>query len=161
MKKQAMFFGVLLVGFGLFFLLAELNVEIASKLHTWPTVMLLIGLALLAQARASQDHSGLLAGYILLTLGIHFIAVNVLSFWPAHTGMIPFMISISFLLSSRQLKSGLLQGTVLLLAAFTMMFSERIKQWTSMVEDNAAYLLNFWPVSLLLIGLYLLFFKKK
>ncbi|MCM3769940.1 MULTISPECIES: LiaF transmembrane domain-containing protein [Priestia] len=161
MKKQSMFFGVLLVGFGIFFLLNELHMSIAAKVYTWPVLLILIGAALLTESALSQDHSNLLASYILITLGIHFYVSEQISFWPTNISMVVFMVAISFLLSARKAKSGFFQGGTLLIIAILMMFSDRLKLFLPKVEDGVNYLTTFWPILLLLVGLYLLFFKRK
>lgn len=156
-----MFFGVLLVGFGIFFLLNELHMSIAAKVYTWPVLLILIGAALLTESALSQDHSNLLASYILITLGIHFYVSEQIPFWPTNISMVVFMVAISFLLSARKAKSGFFQGGTLLIIAILMMFSDRIKLFLPKVEDGVNYLTTFWPILLLLVGLYLLFFKRK
>jgi len=161
MKKQSMFFGVLLVGFGIFFLLNELHMSIAAKVYTWPVLLILIGAALLTESALSQDHSNLLASYILITLGIHFYVSEQIPFWPTNISMDVFMVAISFLLSARKAKSGFFQGGTLLIIAILMMFSDRLKLFLPKVEDGVNYLTTFWPILLLLVGLYLLFFKRK
>ncbi|MGG3194632.1 LiaF transmembrane domain-containing protein [Priestia aryabhattai] len=161
MKKQSMFFGVLLVGFGIFFLLNELHMSVAAKVYTWPVLLILIGAALLTESALSQDHSNLLASYILITLGIHFYVSEQIPFWPTNISMVVFMVAISFLLSARKAKSGFFQGGTLLIIAILMMFSDRLKLFLPKVEDGVNYLTTFWPILLLLVGLYLLFFKRK
>ncbi|AYE49049.1 hypothetical protein OEA_04455 [Priestia megaterium NCT-2] len=161
MKKQSMFFGVLLVGFGIFFLLNELHMSIAAKVYTWPVLLILIGAALLTESALSQDHSNLLASYILITLGIYFYVSEQIPFWPTNISMVVFMVAISFLLSARKAKSGFFQGGTLLIIAILMMFSDRLKLFLPKVEDGVNYLTTFWPILLLLVGLYLLFFKRK
>jgi hypothetical protein len=161
MKKQSMFFGVLLVGFGIFFLLNELHMSIAAKIYTWPVLLVLIGAALFTESALSQDHSNLLASYILITLGIHFYVSEQIPFWPTNISMVVFMVAISFLLSARKAKSGFFQGGTLLIIAILMMFSDRLKLFLPKVEDGVNYLTTFWPILLLLVGLYLLFFKRK
>jgi len=156
-----MFFGVLLVGFGIFFLLNELHMSIAAKVYTWPVLLILIGAALLTESALSQDHSNLLASYILITLGIHFYVSEQIPFWPTNISMVVFMVAISFLLSARKAKSGFFQGGILLIIAILMMFSDRLKLFLPKVEDGVNYLTTFWPILLLLVGLYLLFFKRK
>lgn len=156
-----MFFGVLLVGFGIFFLLNELHMSIAAKVYTWPVLLILIGAALLTESALSQDHSNLLASYILITLGIHFYVSDQIPFWPTNISMVVFMVAISFLLSARKVKSGFFQGGTLLIIAILMMFSDRLKLFLPKVEDGVNYLTTFWPILLLLVGLYLLFFKRK
>ncbi len=156
-----MFFGVLLVGFGIFFLLNELHMSIAAKVYTWPVLLILIGAALLTESALSEDHSNLLASYILITLGIHFYVSEQIPFWPTNISMVVFMVAISFLLSARKAKSGFFQGGTLLIIAILMMFSDRLKLFLPKVEDGVNYLTTFWPILLLLVGLYLLFFKRK
>jgi uncharacterized membrane protein len=161
MKKQSVFYGIMFVGLAVFLLLDQLESPLTAKLYSWPSVLLLVGIAMIVQAYKSQDFQQLLPGMILMTLGIHFHAVALFAFWPKHLGMVLLMIAISALLSSRKNKSSFLQGLFLFILAMIMMFSDQLKAWTALLEQNANNVWKFWPLLLLIIGLYLLFFKRK
>lgn len=161
MKKQSVFFGIMLVGLSFFLLMSHFQFPLTLKLYSWPSLLLLVGAAMIVQAYKGHDFQQLLPGMILLTLGIHFHAVSLFSFWPKHIGMVLFMIALSFLLSSRKSHSGLLQGIFLFILSMLMMFSDQLKMWTALLEQNFNDIWKFWPLLLLIIGLYLLFFKRK
>lgn len=161
MKKQSVFFGIMLVGLSLFLLVSRFQIPFMLKLHSWPSLLLLVGTAMIVQAYKAHDFQQLLPGMLLLTLGVHFHAVSLFPFWPKHIGMILLMIALSFLLSSRKNNTGLLQGIFLLSLSLLMMFSDQLKLWTALLEQHFNYIWKFWPLLLLIIGLYLLFFKRK
>jgi hypothetical protein len=161
MKKQTVFFGIMFVGFSLFLLMNRFSFPLMEKLHSWPSLLLLVGIAMIVQAYKAYDFQQLLPGMLLLTLGIHFHAVSLFSFWPKHIGMVLFMIALSFLLSSRKNQSSLLQGIFLLSFSMVMMFSDRLQTLTALLEQHFNYVWKFWPLLLLIIGLYLLFFKRR
>lgn len=161
MKKQTVFFGIMFVGFSFFLLMNRFPFPLFAKLHSWPTLLLLVGIAMIVQAYRAYDFQQLLPGMLLLTLGIHFHAVSLFSFWPKHIGMVLFMIALSFLLSSRKNHANLLQGIFLFIFSMVMMFSDRLRTWTALFEQHFSYVWKFWPLLLLMIGLYLLFFKRK
>jgi uncharacterized membrane protein len=161
MRKQSVFYGIMFVGLAVFLLLDQFESPLTTKLYSWSSVLLLVGIAMIVQAYKSQDFQQLLPGMILMTLGIHFHAVTLLAFWPKHLGMVLLMIAISALLSSRKNKSVFLQGLFLFALAMVMMFSDQLKTWTALLEQNANDVWKFWPLLLLIIGLYLLFFKRK
>ncbi|MDQ0244641.1 glucan phosphoethanolaminetransferase (alkaline phosphatase superfamily) [Bacillus fengqiuensis] len=161
MKKQSVFFGIMLVGLSLFLLMSRFQFPLMLKLHSWPSLLVLVGAAMIVQAYKAHDFQQLLPGMILLTLGIHFHAVSLFFFWPKHIGMVLLIIALSFLLSSRKSHFGLLQGIFLFSLSMLMMFSDRLKMWTALLEQHFNYVWKFWPLLLLIIGLYLLFFKRK
>ncbi|MCM3002677.1 LiaF transmembrane domain-containing protein [Priestia koreensis] len=161
MKKQSVFFGTLLVGFGLIFFAKEFHLAIGNALNSWPSLLIIIGIALLAQSQKTNDNTYTLTGSVLIILGAHFHAVHYLPFWPDQNAMVLLMIGIGFVASYRQIKIALFQGTVLIVVALIQMFWEKILTWSEVFKTQFTSFGKFWPLLLLVIGLYLLFFKKK
>ncbi|MCM3798046.1 DUF5668 domain-containing protein [Caldibacillus thermoamylovorans] len=71
MKKQ-MFPGIVLIGFGLYFFLQKFTIPVPAAVFSWPTILLIVGVALLIQAYRGGDFQLIVPGVLLVGLGIHF-----------------------------------------------------------------------------------------
>lgn len=158
MKRQGIFPGVLLIGVGLIFLLQNYNVPFINSLFSWPSILLIIGLAFLFQAYIGKEYQSIFTGIILVGLGIHFHGLQLFKFWPDHWAMFTLIIGIAFLFRySKTKQEGLIPGIILLLISLVaFMYKEFIHIFGSVY----GYIENFWPVLLIIAGVYLLFFKK-
>lgn len=158
MKRQGIFPGVLLVGVGLIFLLQNYNIPYINYIFTWPSILLIIGLAFLFQAYIGKDYHSIFTGVLLVGLGIHFHGLQLFSFWPDHWAMFTIIIGVAFLFRySKTKKDGLIPGVILLIVSLvSFMYIEFIDLFGSLFT----YVENFWPVALIGAGIYLLFFKK-
>jgi hypothetical protein len=156
--KQNNFSGIVLLGLGLFFLVGRLNVVILQPYLTWPTLLIIIGIALLFQAGAGKDPTALFTGIFLVGLGLHFHAASRLESWPDHLQMVTLLTGVSFLFQYKKGKNGLVPGLLLtVLSVWFIFFNSN----TQSVQYLFADVKNFWPFILMIFGAYLLFFKKK
>ncbi|WP_407272639.1 LiaI-LiaF-like domain-containing protein [Radiobacillus sp. PE A8.2] len=160
MKKQNAFIGYLLVGIGIYFLLRQLQFPILTNFYSWPTLLIIIGLAFLLHSYIANDYKNLFPGVIVLGLGIHFHGLNHYGFWVDHWGVYPFIIAIAFLLRFQKTKNGLVPGLILLVISLFAIFSTNKPSWFRWVDQVIGVLENFWPVVLIVLGAYLLFRKK-
>lgn len=158
MKRQGIFPGVLLIGVGLIFLLQNYNIPFVNKIYTWPSILLIIGLAFLFQAYIGKDYHSIFTGILLTGLGIHFHGLQLFSFWPSHWAMFTIIIGLAFLFRySKTKKDGLIPGIMLLLISLVaFVYSGFIDLFGSLYT----YVESFWPIALIGAGIYLLFFKK-
>jgi hypothetical protein len=158
MKKQGIFLGVLLIGIGLYFLLNHFPLPFLEPLNSWPTFLLIIGLAFLFQAFLNHDPYALFPGILLFGFGIHFHASKLLLFWPNTWGIYTLIVSISFLITyQRTRNSGLFIGVLLLLLSLAELFYKGFQNW---MDTNLLIIEKIWPIGFIGIGLYFLFFKK-
>ncbi|HEB83756.1 MAG TPA: hypothetical protein ENI92_02015 [Bacteroidetes bacterium] len=93
-SDSPVFVGVLLLAFGLIFLADKMFWLPWRMHHTWPLLLIAIGVAFLASYLARPSRSGpIIAGGLLILLGLFFLladmrilhwywVVDVLSFWP-------------------------------------------------------------------------------
>ncbi|MDQ0208022.1 LiaF transmembrane domain-containing protein [Alkalicoccobacillus murimartini] len=149
--------GIILIGLGAYFLLQMFQIPYANELLTWPTILFIIGISLLFQSK----YDGLMSfpAAILIGFAIHFHGLNWLSFWPSHIGMYLLIISMSFLfLYTRTKHQGLIPGIALFLLALYM-----LSPWKPYLQNPAFLPFGdyFWPLVLILIGIVLLYQKKK
>lgn len=158
MKRQGVFPGVLLIGVGLIFLLQNYNVPFIGNIFSWPSILLIIGLAFLFQAYIGKDYHSIFTGVLLVGLGIHFHGLQLVSSWPDHWAMFTIIIGVAFLFRySKTKKDGLIPGILLLLLSIVaFVYSGLIDMFGSLYS----YIENFWPIALIGAGIYMLFFKK-
>lgn len=161
MKKQNTFAGILMIGIGIYFLLKEFNIPILTDFYSWTTILMIIGVALLLNGYIANEKDSIFPGVLLLGLGIHFHGLSYYNFWIDHWGMYLLIISLSLLLSYQKTKRGLWIGILLLIISLFSIFSSKKPGWFHWLDLIFYFIENFWPVALIIIGIYLLYFKKK
>ncbi|MUV39412.1 putative membrane protein YsxD [Lentibacillus sp. JNUCC-1] len=159
MKKQHTFTAYLLIGLGIYFLLKQLKVPILTDFYSWPTLLIIIGLAFLIYAIRAKEYQQLFTGTLLLGLGIHFHGLNHYSFWPDHWAMYTLIIGIAFFVRYLKTKQGMVLALVMMGLSLFFIFSMQIPSELSWIYDIVGLIERFWPVALVIIGLYLL--KRK
>ncbi|WP_445738832.1 LiaI-LiaF-like domain-containing protein [Niallia sp. FSL R7-0271] len=161
MKSYKLFTGVVLVGFGLYFLLNEINMSPFPDFYSWPTLLIIVGLAFLCQGFIGKDHGSILPGVILTGFGLHFHLVNKLAIWPDDTGTFLLIIALGFILFNQRAGSGLVNGVLFLLLAGLLLFYEEIVASITFIHIGESTLKFFTPLLFLLIGGYFLLSKRK
>jgi len=137
-------FGILLVIVGIFLLL---NYFLNLNLELWPLALVVPGILFIFGA--TKENYGLyIPGFILLFLGIFFF-FNVYTDWEYHHYLWPIYtltVSLTFYLTSffGKEKDLILPANILLLITFGLFF----------ISCN---LLKFWPVILILAGIWVIF----
>lgn len=160
MKNQRFFPGIILVGFGLFFFLQHSSFSLFSEYVTWPTLLMIVGVAFLFQGYGGRDYEAILPGVILTGFGFHFHVVNRLSIWPDAIGSFILIIALGFLLRYQKVRNGLFQGLLFLALAALMLFYDQVMTWLGLIESKVSTITSLWPILLVLIGIFLLFKKK-
>ncbi|WP_338451453.1 DUF5668 domain-containing protein [Niallia oryzisoli] len=161
MKNARIFPGIILIGFGIFFFLQQANLPLFAEFMTWPTLLMIVGIAFLCQGYGGNDYEAILPGVILTGFGFHFHVVNRLSLWPDALGVFILIIALGFLLRYQKTRNGLFQGVLFLALAGLLLFYNQVMSWFGLLENNITTFSKFWPVALILVGVYLLFFKRK
>lgn len=161
MKGQRIFPSVILIGFGLFFFLQQTNINWPWSIFTWPTMFIIVGIAFLIQAYGGKTYESILPGIIFFGLGIHFHLVNNLQYSFDHVGIIILFIALGFFLYYQKTKNGLLYGWLFLILAVFQLFYQKLFSMLGNLETTLADLSSIWPIILIVIGVYLFFFKRK
>jgi len=161
MKNPRIFPGIILIGFGIFFFLQQTNLPLVAQFMTWPTLLMIVGVAFLCQGYAGTDYEAILPGVILTGFGFHFHVVNRLAIWPDALGVFILIIALGFLLRYQKTRNGLFQGVLFLSLAGLLLFYNQVMSWFGLLENKITIIGKFWPVALILVGAYLLFFKRK
>lgn len=76
-----------------------------SRFDTWPTILIILGMAFLAQGYLNKQPESILPGGILTGLGIHFHALHHWHNWIDHWGMYTLIVGFSFFTPRTQNKS--------------------------------------------------------
>ncbi|WP_249870955.1 LiaI-LiaF-like domain-containing protein [Oceanobacillus saliphilus] len=159
MKKQNSLLAYLLIGIGIYFLLRELKIPILTDFYSWQTLLIIIGLALLIHSYTSKNYQNLFGGTIVLGLGIHLHGVQYYTFWIDHWAVFLLIIGLAFIVRYAKTKKGLLPGLLLIGLAILMIFSINLPGYFNWIYDIIEFLERFWPIAMIVIGIYLL--KKK
>lgn len=150
-----------MVGLGLYFLESQLSLPFLKIFQGWPSLFVIFGAALLGQAYSAREYQHIFSGIVLFGFGIHFLLIQLWKSWPNETGVLFFIVALAFLLSSRKMKTGLMQSLLFFALAFVMLFSERFAHVFHIIETSISFIWKFWPLTFILLGVYILFAKKK
>jgi len=160
MKNQKVFAGIILLGFGFYFYLSQNHLELFKEYITWPSLLIIIGIAFLVQGYNGKNYESILPGVIFTGFGLHFHIVNKLSIWPNNMGIFLLIISLGFLLQYQKTRNGLFQGMLFLILSIILLFYDKVIGTLGLLQNRVA---NFWkysPIALIIIGLILLIKKK-
>lgn len=161
MKKQGIFPGIILIGVGIYFLMDQLNLPFLKSVFTWPTLLLIIGVAFLFQAYLSNENQSIFPGIILIGLGVHFHGRELFDFWPDHWAIYTFIIGLAFMARHKKTKSGFVTGIILTVISLLGFFYDGIIGWMKYIGNAVGWIENSWPIVLIVVGVYLLFKSKK
>ncbi|GEL77438.1 LiaI-LiaF-like domain-containing protein [Tenuibacillus multivorans] len=159
MKQQKSFLGIILIGIGIYFLLQQYSIPFLSRFDTWPTILIILGIAFLFNGYGNNQHDHIFPGVILLGLGIHFHALEHSTKWIDHWGMYTLVIGFAFLLKSQKTKQGLLVGIIFLIISFIAITTIAMPGWFYWFDYAFYHLERFWPALLIIIGAVLIFKK--
>jgi hypothetical protein len=161
MKNQRIFPGIILIGFGGYFLLQQMGLSIFQQ-FSWSTILMIIGIAFLGQGYGAKDYEAILPGVIMFGIGLHFQLLNVVTFWPHNTlGMTILIISFGFFLRFQKVNNGLFQAFLFLIVAALLLFYDKIASYFGLLQNGMSIVWKFWPALLIVIGIYFLLKKKK
>ncbi|RSK28046.1 hypothetical protein EJF36_14805 [Bacillus sp. HMF5848] len=162
MKKHVVYTGILLVGIGVFLLLQQFATPIPKEFLSWPTILIIIGFAFLVQAYKVNEVPMLIPGYILIGLGSYFILDNYIPYLASNrSGVILIIVGISLFLKYTKTKSGLSHALLTLAIAAIFFFYKEIFSIFDTLGNTLTNIWRFWPALLVVIGLSLLFRKKR
>jgi len=162
MKNQRVFPGIILIGFGAYFLLQQSGITIFQQFFTWPTLLIIVGIAFLGQGYSAHEYEAILPGVIMAGFGLHFHLVGKMSFWPSNTiGMLILIISVGFFLRFQKTNSGLFQAFLFLILAVLLLFYDKITAYFDLLQNGMSLVWKFWPALLIVVGIYFLLKRKK
>ncbi|MCM3568372.1 LiaF transmembrane domain-containing protein [Neobacillus mesonae] len=162
MKNQRIFPGIILIGFGIYFLLQQAGVSFFQTFSTWPTLIIIVGLAFLGQGYGAKDAESILPGVIMFGFGLHFLLAGRITSWPHnHIGMLILIISIGFFLRFQRTNNGLFQAFLFLIISVLLLFYDQIAGYFGLLQSGMSFIWKFWPALLIVVGIYFLLKRKK
>jgi hypothetical protein len=162
LKNQHIFPGIILIGFGAYFLLQQTGVSFFQQISTWPTLIIIVGAAFLGQGYMAKDYEAILPGVIMAGFGLHLYLAGHVSFWPTnHVGMLILIISIGFFLRFQKTSTGMFQSLLFLILAVLLLFNDKIAGYFGLLQNGMSFVWKFWPALLIVVGIYFLLKKKK
>lgn len=160
MKNQNIFFGYLLIGIGVFYLLHHLDFAFLRDYYSWPTLLVIIGVVFLIHSYKENEFQHIFTGTLLVGLGIHFHGLEQYDFWLDHWSVFALIVGIALLMRFFKTKKGLVLSCILIGISIIMIFSISLPDWFNWIYDVVYFLETFWPIALIVIGVYYLRFKK-
>jgi len=158
MKKQNMLVGIVLIGFGAYFLLNQWHLPFLDAFNSWPTLLFIIGVGLFIQALMSKDYGNLFPAVILLGLGLHFHFRGQYTWWPQGWAVYTFIFGAAFLVRYyKERKEGLFVGMILVAISLLNFFYQSFQVLTGKLFNLIG---NLWPLLLIAGGLYLIFGQR-
>lgn len=159
MRKQHLFTAYLLIGLGIYFLIKQLDFVFFRPFLGWPTVVAIIGIAFLLHSYTTREKQNIFIGIIILGIGVHFHGMQNYSFWYNHWSVYTLIIGIAYLIRFFYTKKGMIPAIVLLSISIIMIFSISLPEWFKGIYSIVDFIETFWPVILIIIGIY--FIRKK
>lgn len=160
MKKQHILTAYILIGLGVYFLIRQLELTLFENFYSWPTFLIIIGIAFLTYSYSTKEYHNIFTGVLLLGLGIHFHGLENYDFWFDHWSAFALIVGLAFLFRFFKTKRGFIPATVLIGIAILMIFSVTLPEWFQWIYGVIDFIETFWPVALIVIGVYLLRRKK-
>ncbi|ADU31374.1 LiaI-LiaF-like domain-containing protein [Evansella cellulosilytica] len=160
-NNNNLFPGIILISVGLYFLLRQFNISFpfSDTVFTWPSILVVIGIVLAFQGFSNRDDTKMFSGSVLLGLGVFFHGAHTFSSWGYHWGYFTLIISIAFFMKYFvHKKDGLTPAIVLLIISGFALYSDKVFSWLNNLTSSFDLI---WPIALVVVGIYVLFFKKR
>ncbi len=162
LKNQQIFPGIILIGFGAYFLLQQTGITLFQHFFTWPTLLIIVGIAFLGQGYSAREYEAILPGVIMCGFGLHFHLSGHVAFWPTNMiGMLILIIAVGFFLRFQKTNNGLFQAFLFLIIAVLLLFYDKIAGYFGLLQNGMNFIWKFWPALLIVVGIYFLLRKKK
>jgi peptidoglycan/LPS O-acetylase OafA/YrhL len=146
---------------GVYLVVDQFNLDVPYRdvLFQWPSVLILIGLILTWQGFSNKEEARFFSGAVSLGLGIFFHGVHTFNVWEYNWPYITLIVAFAFLLKyAVNRRDGMAPGFILLLISIIAMFFDTMTSWLDTLYEGVSTLL---PFMLIVLGIYLLFFRKK
>ena len=153
-----MLVGIILIGFGAYFLLNQWHLPFLNAFRSPPTLLIIIGIALFIQAIFAKDYGNLFPAVLLFGLGIHFHFRTQFTWWPQGWAVYTFIFGAALLVRYyKERKDGLIIGIILVAVSLLNFFYQSFQVLTGKLFDMIG---NLWPLLLIIGGIYLIFSQK-
>ncbi|WP_152654771.1 hypothetical protein [Oceanobacillus sp. CFH 90083] len=159
MKRKHSLLAYLCIGIGVFLLLRELRIPFFVDLYSWQSLLIVIGLGIIAHSYTTKTYQNLFIGTLLFGVGIHLHGVKQYPFWIDDWSIYLIIIGLSFIVRYTKTKKGFFLGASSILLGLIFLFAEQLSIYTSWLAPIVSFLERFWPILLILLGIIML--KRK
>ncbi|GIN71094.1 putative membrane protein YsxD [Bacillus sp. J14TS2] len=160
-KPPYLLSGIILFGFGIYFLLQYYQLSLFQGFYSWPTLFVIVGIAFLVNGYAGKDYSFIFPGVLLTGIGLHFHITQHLAVTIDISGIFLLLISIGLFLTYVKTGNGLFQGILFLAISLLLLFFDKLKEGLLKNGQSIAWIDQAWPYLFIVFGLYFLFFHKR
>jgi hypothetical protein len=161
MKNQRIFPGIILIGVGAYFFLQQISVSLFPQFFTWPTLMIIIGVAFLGQGYIGKEYDAILPGVLLVGFGLYFHILNHYPFWSNQVGAFILILGLGCLLRYQKTHTGLFQAVLFLILSIILLYYDKFSSKLDMLQNGLSIVWKFWPLIIIAIGFFLLYKRKK
>ncbi|QDI91048.1 hypothetical protein EPH95_07500 [Salicibibacter halophilus] len=159
MKNNQIFPAMIFIGAGAYYLTHLFAPEVAAQWMTWETLLIWLGLALSMDGFFSKAGSALLPGIFMIGIGVHFHAIALYPNWPNNIGILAAFFGIACMIAFlRTQKDFLFVGILSICIGALFLFFEPAVERIAEASDSFSFI---WPLLLLVLGVFLLFRRKK
>src|SRR5699024_6869715 len=148
------FFVYLLILLSIFYLLLHLDFSFLQDYYSWPTLLVIIGVVFLIDSYKENEFQHIFTGTLLIGLGIHFHGLEQYDFWLDHWSVFSLIVGLALLMRFFKTKKGLVLSCILIGISIIMIFSISLPDWFDWIYDVVYFLETFWPIALIVIGVY-------
>ena len=141
--------GIFLIVAGLLLLLRKIDLPMADRFGTWEFILFLTGVVMLVIAHFRSNRNLMLWAGLITGMSLHMWAKANVDGWPDHWFFLFIIVGAAFLLvfaSQKDRRSGII-GILLILTG--------IAAWPGL-PWVAGSLNNYWPVLLVVLGIFLI-----
>jgi len=160
MKNQGYFASVILLGLGIYYFFRQSN-WINITLSSWTIIFFVLGIAFLVQAYAGKDYEAILPGVIFSGLGVHFFIESHFNTNFNLVGVVILFVSLGYFLRAQKVKNSSFFAYIFLVLALLLLFYNQFLHWLGMLEAQLVNVQTILPLLLIIVGLYIFFFKRK
>lgn len=160
MRKKNHLSAFILIGIGSYFLLKQLQIPLLNQFTLWPALLIIIGTSFLLHSYLNRDHDKIFPGVFILGTGIHLHGLATYGSWIDNWGIYALIIGIALLLRFQKTKTGLYPGLLMLSLGLFVILTANHPILFDSIQQRISSLIDYWPVGLIIFGIYLLIKKK-
>lgn len=161
MKNQRIFPGIIFIGIGAYFFLQQTGVTISPQFFSWPTLLMIAGVAFLGQGYIGKDYDAIVPGVLLVGFGLHSEILNHFAVWANQVGIFILILSLGFFLRYHKTNNGLPLALLFLIFSIFLLFYDKITAYFGFLQNGVAFIWKFWPIILIVLGALFLFKNRK
>lgn len=161
MKQRKHYFAYLLIAVGFYFFITQFNHPLIDWLHSWPVLLIGIGLWLTISHIKDSNRSFLFEGLVVVLVGIHFYGLLHLSNWPNDWSIFPFIFGLALFLAFVSSKKHLFLSLALILLSVLFFYVDQLPNWVPLLRTIEVEIQAHWPVIIIMVGILLVFYKRK